>query len=203
MAEPAPSSSEQWTGKLDASRKRYFQRVEKIKDEIREDDSLSDIERAVLGVTGSPYELQRYQGLAADIGKLAGKPIVVIPLIDGEPSGGVRGGIIAGAVEAKFFDEHAPRIASELRVPVTNGFEWYSDAGDCRDTRGFVRIAQFSSGGTGYAEETKGYHNMIMPEGVLLDRRAINRSPYFNREVNVMTQIVDQCLAQAEIERTA
>jgi hypothetical protein len=120
------TSTQQWQSKIEAGEKRYLQRHRKLKEQIRMDESLPDLDRAVLGATGSPEELKRYQDLARKIGGLAGQPIIKIEETQDGKVMNADAGLIAGPVEASLDywsgvmgDEEKEFSGSTLKVPVS------------------------------------------------------------------------------------
>lgn len=177
-SETAPSKVDGWVEKLDASRIRYLQRISKMRAEVRADKSLSELDRAVLGATGSSAELRRYATMAGRIKDLLGSPIVVVEAEERGVALNAVGGIIAGAVEAELTHRDKTKDTDDLTmaalsVPVTDKFRWYRNDGIEELGRGesSIVIAHFSAGTGAYFEEGgRTYESRISPESVLLGR---------------------------------
>lgn len=134
MAMAGETGTDKWVSKFEDSKRRYSQRVETLKLEIRADESLSDLERAVLGATGSAEELKRYQDLALKVGRLSGQPIVALQRVEKSKVVEAHAGIISGPAEVELdYHEsiHGGRRAkdgftgSKIRVPVTPGVVYH------------------------------------------------------------------------------
>jgi hypothetical protein len=115
--------------KFDAADRQHMRRVRKLRAQVLEDESLPDLDRAVLGATGSFEELYRHQRLAEKIGSLVGQPIIRIDRIEREQVTEASGGIVLGPVEAS--SNSTPRSDekhfhnSKLSVPVSPSISWW------------------------------------------------------------------------------
>lgn len=106
--------------------KRRLNDVRKLRRSAWSAEMLDPVDRAVLGLTGSVKELDKYRELAGTIGKLAGQPLIVISRIDEKRRvSAASGGIINGDlfVQGSSFDiDNTPGDASGhvmLAVPVS------------------------------------------------------------------------------------
>ncbi|HVV66619.1 MAG TPA: hypothetical protein VHB72_00915 [Candidatus Saccharimonadales bacterium] len=199
MAGSEGLKADQWADKFDGSRLRYLQRIARMKSDVRADTSLSDLDRAVLGVTGSRRELQQYRKMAARINELQGDPIVVIEAGDSDEPLNVIGGVITGAVEAEFADvPERNTTRSQLRVPITNGFRWYRAEDGVEDcsSKPFIDIARFDAeivpNGSEYGAS---YYSRISPSAVMFGSQVDVRAHVFRVE---RMQIVNHVSAQFE-----
>lgn len=118
--------TDKWTQKIEAGEKRYLQRFRKLKEQIRADDGLPQLDRAVLGATGSLEELKCYQELALKIGQMAGQPIIKIEKPEKGKVTRAEAGLIGGPLEASLDywggamgDEEKQFSGSTLRVPLS------------------------------------------------------------------------------------
>lgn len=129
------NTPETWTKKLEASEKRHLTRVRGLRRDILADESLGDLDRAVLGMTGSQERLTEYQDLARKIGAQAGHPIIAIEAFDEGKVRKAKAGIIDGDLEVEInrYDDRygeklsMPEYSAELSVPVNPilSYAWY------------------------------------------------------------------------------
>jgi len=94
----------------------------KLRSQIRRDEQLPDLERAVLGVTGSLEILGKWARLSRLATENVGQPIVVLTQPPDAPNLHARAGIIAGEARVDFSsnwqDTNTISAAASLRIPV-------------------------------------------------------------------------------------
>ena len=181
------SPTEQASKKLDASYRRYRQRQEKIKEEILNDASLPEVDRMILGVTGSPRELERWGGVIRLMGSLIGEPIVVVDRFENDSEAAQAvGGVINGEVKVGLLRGDETKCA-RLVVPTLQWFRWYRSDGaeDWREQNDLV-ITQFSS----RLDMENGYESSHSPRDVLMGREAVRSSCLFNQSQNSLLPVL-------------
>lgn len=79
------AGAQKWINQLEGVDRQRLTRVRNLRREILEDEEQDPLVRAVLGMTGSPEELAKYQELTAKIGSLAGEPLIVLKKVEDVP----------------------------------------------------------------------------------------------------------------------
>jgi hypothetical protein len=211
--------TKKWLEKISDDGRSRLRQDREMRDEIIVDDSFeSELDRLVLGMTGSVVQLRQYQLLAEKVGHSTGKPIITVDEESQRHEKVIHasGGIVAGQVEADLSfhptepnDRRKPRVErAELWVPVRplgyfsgNAFRDSDraflvrdlDGSDSGDTRK-LRIAHFQL--LERANETydanNDWHQAIKPENILIGRPEIYKHPYFAKGIHRLMELLEE-----------
>jgi hypothetical protein len=202
-------STEQYIEKFQKRDELYLRQVRKLKEQVRNDESLSDLDRAVLGSTGSAEELELYKKIASKVGHLAGQPIIRLTRVQGEKVVEAEGGLIAGPVEAELsHTAHTTKrfYSSSLSVPVSPSLAWWASRGSGRareEERTFfdeansmydrdrqvgslviANINAYQNTSRKVMTPDQDFEHRIDIDTILVGREEIYTSPYFENGVN-------------------
>jgi hypothetical protein len=139
MASATAKGTEKYLEKIDRANDRHLDALREIRADALEDLDLPDLDRAVLGLTGSPERLEQFRTLSERVVRNIGRPLIIIEATrrpnrdnSSEIVSQAYGGVVAGEMKIRFGtplshsdDEEEPKIDSaHMYVPVLPVFAY-------------------------------------------------------------------------------